>query len=212
MTKKCLAVALSLLFLLPAGAQAAETTVTKSVTERTPDSTSTTSTTVTTETPATSKTEMHWETEEHAAPTGARVINFADFDLNRDGLLSLDEIGRMLFKLYDTDGNEIIDNKEFERRAVVTVLPMERNTVISYDFDGDGRPDETKYTYQTFMQDTLLSRFDANKDGLSPHEFTNRFFNEADINNDHAVDLKEWQGSYTAAIDKANKERARFNK
>jgi hypothetical protein len=188
------------------------TTVKKTVTETTPDSTSV-HTTVTTDQPGATKTEVHWNTEEHSmAATGARTINFMDFDLNKDGILSINEIGQMLFKFYDTDGNQVIDNNEYERRAVVTVLPMEKNTVVSYDFDGDGRPDETKYTYETFTRDTLLTRFDKNKDGLSPHEFTGLDFLAADVNHDKVIDLKEWQGSYIASIDKTNKENARFNK
>jgi hypothetical protein len=174
----------------------------------------TTKETVTTTTrPETTKTEMTWETVEHSLPaTGARIINFMDFDLNKDSILSINEIGKMLFKLYDTDGNEIIDNVEFERRAVVTVMPMHKDTVIYYDFDGDGRADVEKHTYETFLKDTLLTRFDKNMDGLSPHEFTGLYFISADVNHDKAIDLKEWQGSYNATIDKANKSKARFNK
>jgi hypothetical protein len=190
----------------------ATTTVNKTVTESAPGETSV-HTTVTTQTPATSRTETHWKTEEHSlAATGTRVVNFMDFDMNKDGVLSRDEVGRMLFKLYDTDGNEVVDNIEYERRAVVTIMPMEKNTVVTYDFDGDGRPDETKYTYETFTRDTLLTRFDKNKDGLSPHEFMGMYFLSADVNDDKVVDLKEWQGSYNTVIDKANKENARFNK
>jgi hypothetical protein len=188
------------------------TTVRKTVTETTPGSTSV-RTTVTSDQPGETKTEVHWRTEEHSvSATGARIINFMDFDLNKDGILSVNEVGEMLFKLYDTDGNEVIDNNEYERRAVVTVMPMEKNTVVSYDFDGDGKPDETKYTYETFTRDTLLTRFDKNKDGLSPHEFTGLYFLSADVNRDKAIDLKEWQGSYIASIDKKNKDNARFNK
>jgi hypothetical protein len=216
------ALAACLLYALPAPADVTvketvtetpgSTTVRKTVTETTPDSSST-HTTVTTQSPETTKTETRWRTEEHSAsPTGTRVINFMEFDLNKDAILSISEIGQMLFKLYDTDGNQIIDNNEYERRSVVSVLPMEKNTVVSYDFDGDGRADETKYTYETFSRDTLLTRFDKNKDGLSPHEFMDMSFLSADVNHDKAIDLKEWQGSYTASIDKTNKENARFNK
>jgi hypothetical protein len=188
------------------------TVVKKTVTETAPDST-TVHTTVTTDEPGMVRTETHMKTEEHSVTiSGAHVINFMDFDLNKDGVLSRNEIGKMLFKLYDTDGNEIIDNKEYERRSIITVLPMQKDTMVSYDFDGDGKPDVTKYTYETFAQDTLLSRYDTNKDGLSPHEFTGLDFLAADVNHDHAIDLKEWQGSYISSIDKANKEKARLNK
>ncbi|MEZ0259933.1 MAG: hypothetical protein ACAH80_02930, partial [Alphaproteobacteria bacterium] len=96
--------------------------------------------------------------------------------------------------------------------AVATVLPMEKNIVITYDFDGDGLADKTQHTQETFSRDTLLTRFDSNKDGLSPHEFMDMHFNEADVNNDKVVDLKEWQGSYIPRLDKLNKQKAQVNK
>lgn len=176
----------------------AGTTVKKTVTETSGDS---------------STTETYWKTIETSLPAvGTRTFNFMDFDLNHDGVLSINEVGKMLFKLYDTDGNGVIDNNEYERRAVLTVVPMQKNTTVSYDLDGDGIADVTKYTYETFMQDTLLTRFDKNRDGLSPHEFTGLDFLAADVNHDKVIDLKEWQGSYIASIDKLNKENARFNK
>src|SRR5882724_3912329 len=65
------------------------TTIKKTVTETAPDSTSV-HTTVTTESPATTKTETHWSTEEHSvSATGVRLINFVEFDLNKDGILSI---------------------------------------------------------------------------------------------------------------------------
>lgn len=157
------------------------------------------------------RVELHWETTEHTIPTGARGINFLDFDVNKDTVLSLDEIGRMLFKLYDTDGNEVIDNNEYERRAVVTVMPMEKTTTVTYDFDGDGMTDKVVRSYDTFLRDTQLSRFDANKDGLSPHEFTGDAFLHTDINKDGTVELKEWQSSYIATLDKKLRDDAALN-
>ena len=196
----------------PSGAMLTKKTVTETMPDAPPAATTTTTVT-TTDAPVVTKTETHWTTEEHSLPAiGSHVINFMDFDLNHDGILSAREVGDMLFKLYDTDGNQVIDNNEYERRAVVTVVPVEKTTKVSYDFDGDGKPDVTKYTYETFLQDTMLTRFDKNRDGLSPHEFTGLYFNEADVNHDHAIDLKEWEGTYIASIDKANKENARFNK
>jgi hypothetical protein len=174
----------------------ADTTVQKTVTVTTPAVA--TSTVTTTNTVSTT--------------TGPRDIGLLEFDMNSDKILSRDEVGRMLFKLCDADGNNIIDNNEYERRLLVTVKPIEKSTTVSYDFDGDGIADKTQTTDEVFMRETLLSRLDTNKDGLSPHEFTGRDFMEADVNHDHAVDLKEWQGSYNASIDASNKLKANVNK
>lgn len=183
-------------------------------------STTTTTTSTTTGKPVvTTKTqkdtvvsETHWSTtEKPVVPNGTRVVNFAEFDFNHDGILSRPEIGEMMFKVYDTDGNQVLDNNEFKRRAVLTVQPVEKTTVISYDFDGDGVIDQTQMTYEDFMRDTMLSRFDRNADGLSPEEFTGREFMVADINNDKGVDLSEFKASYNAAIDKQLQAKAQVN-
>lgn len=205
-------------FMLQMSPAFSETVTTTETTRESPTGI-TTKTTVTTDEPimaptsTSSTTSSTWTSEEHSTHvTGARVINFMDFDLVKDGLLSINEVGEMLFKLYDMDGNNVIDNIEYERRAVFTIMPMEKNTIVSYDFDGDGIADKTKYTQETFMKDTMLTRFDKNRDGLSPHEFMGTFFLAADINNDKAIDLQEWQGSYRPEIDKENRAKSPFNK
>jgi hypothetical protein len=154
-----------------------------------------------------------WEsTEKTMVPPGSRLFRLEDIDDNHDGMISRAEVGDHMFKMFDTDGNEVVDNIEYERKAVLTVVPVEKTTKITYDFDNDGKPDETKETGEDFMKATQLTRFDAKGDGLSPHDFMERDFLAADVNRDHVVDEKEWLGSYDALIDKKNKENARFNK
>lgn len=143
---------------------------------------------------------------------GSRAIHFEDFDVNRDNMLTADEIGEVLFKLYDTDGNQVIDNVEYERPAVLTISPMETTTKVTYDFDGDGIADKQVYTYDTFMQHSLLSRFDKNSNGLSAHEFTGKSFLEADVDKSKAIESKEWEGTYVASIDDKNRAEAALNK
>ena len=139
-------------------------------------------------------------------------INFGDLDLSRDGILSVNEISGSIFKLYDEDGNSLIDNNEYERRAVLNIIPAEKNTVVYYDYDGDGDVDETAYTYETFARDMQFSRFDAARNGISPHDFTKTSFNHADINNDRFVNEAEWQRTAIPVINTYSNRRASFNK
>ena len=146
------------------------------------------------------------------APLAPRRFNQMDFDIDRDGILSTAEVGDSIFKLYDADGNDVIDNIEFERRAVMTVVPMVSSTAAVYDFDNDGFADRTEYSYETFMAGTQLSRFDRNLNGLSAREFAGMSFTEADADNSKVIEPNEWRGLYIASLNRENREDARFNK
>lgn len=146
-----------------------------------------------------------------AVVPGVRTYRFLDFDLNNDLILSTTEVGEKLFKLYDTNDNNVIDNVEYDHRVALTVQPIEQNVTVSYDLDGDGIADKVTTTSNLFFERSRLSLFDKNGDGLSAHEFTGRSFLEADINDDKSVDLSEWKGSYIASIDEKNKAKAYIN-
>lgn len=171
-------------------------------------------TTVTTQAePVTSRSEMNvTTTEKTIAPADTRLYSVSDFDLNKDGILSTPEVGEKLFDMYDTDGNGMIDNIEYEKNTVLTVTPVEKTTTITYDFNGDGIADEQEKVYESFMRHTQLARFDNNKNGLSAREFVGQGFLEADIDGDKMISKKEWQGSYNAEIDRSNKIQGNLNK
>ncbi len=138
-------------------------------------------------------------------------IDFKAFDLNHDGILSRSEVGEELFYIFDQDGNHVLDNHEYDRKTVLTVIPMKSETETSYDFDDDGKVDATKFTYDTFTEQSGLARFEKTPGGLSPREFTDKGFNELDVNHDHVLDIAEWKGAYNEVIDRHNKEVARVN-
>lgn len=122
--------------------------------------------------------------------------NFSAFDLNKDGILDMAEVGTKLFYIFDTDGNEVIDNIEFENKKVMTIIPMEKETFKFVDYNGDGAADDTSYTHESFFKTSGLMRFDHNMDGLSPHEFVNEYFIALDDNNSKAIELDEWKEAY----------------
>jgi len=181
----------------------------KTVTETTPDSTSV-STTVTTDQQGTNGTVTHSKTETQDTTTDTRTVNLMDY--TTDGVLSPDEVGKMLFKIFDADGNGVIDSNEYERHYIIHFSPIEKNTVVTYRLNnGETTKETTTTTYDTFMRGTRLVDFDNNGKGISAHEFAGKSFNLVDINRDHAIDLKEWQGTYNASIDQANKANADIN-
>ena len=151
------------------------------------------------------------KTEQVLPKTGTRLINFMDFDLNQDKTLSTFEIGEMLFKLFDSDGNEVIDNVEYEHRNVMTVVPMEKETVISYDFDNDGQADRVERSYERVLEETKLSRFDNGGGGISPRDFAEKSFLEMDVNRSKMIELNEWRGAYIESIAEKNAKHVNLN-
>lgn len=143
---------------------------------------------------------------------GSRAIHFEDFDLNHDGNLTREEAGEMLFRLYDTDGNQVIDNIEYERKAVLSISPMNKTTKMTYDDNGDGVADKEEQTEEAIMEQTMLSKFDKDADGLSPAEFTGQRFNVTDVNKSHAIEKREWLGVYDGRINAQNRADAALNK
>ncbi|MDI1227647.1 MAG: hypothetical protein PSY14_08185 [bacterium] len=132
--------------------------------------------------------------------SAGKVINLANFDLNKNGMLSSFEVSEMLFKLFDTDTSGAIDNAEYDNKSVLTVAPMEKLTTLTYDYDNDGTADKTQYTFETFTKDTQLARFDLNKDGLSPAEFIGKPLAEIDTDKNGRIELMEWRGAYMSKI------------
>ncbi len=142
---------------------------------------------------------------------GVRVIDFMKFDANKDGILSRKEVGQELFYIFDTDGNEVIDNMEINNKNVYTFSPMKKETTVKVDFNDDGVADVNEYTIESFMDRSNLARFDKNDDGLSAVEFIGQSFLKLDDNNDKAVDIAEWQEAYTESLSPLAAEQERYN-
>ena len=137
-------------------------------------------------------------TEQGSQP--GKKITLSNFDLDKNGILSTTEVGEMLFKLFDRDTSGVIDASEYDFKAILTVVPMEATTTVSYDYNNDGIADSTQYTYDVFMQNTQLARFDKNKDGLTAHEFVEKPMTEADTDGSGSIDLAEWRNAYMTRI------------
>lgn len=141
----------------------------------------------------------------------ARMIDFAAFDNNGDGILTMGEVGTELFYIFDRDGNEIIDNQEFGRDSLMTIAPMEQETFTFVDRAADGDVETVTYSYDQFLQASQLVKFTNNGAGLSPEEFIQASFLEIDDNDDHAVDLEEWKEAYLPQSQPESAEQDRYN-
>ena len=139
-------------------------------------------------------------------------VNFSAMDLNHDGILSRSEVGRKLFYIFDTDGNEVIDNVEYGKNKVLTIIPLEKTELTMVDFDDDGKPDVTKYTSEQFADFSMLNRFDKDNNGLSAEEFIGLPFLKMDTNDDKGIDIEEWRAAYIASLSPESAKQYRYNK
>lgn len=146
--------------------------------------------------PALSAETVETTTQQVPPPPTKRIINLKEFDLDGNGILSTDEVGEMLYKVFDTNLSGALEPEEYKNKSMLTVVPMEKTVTVTYDFNNDGIPDKTVNTAETFMQETQLAKFDKNKDGLSPEEFVSLPFEDADMDRDGKVDLAEWRSAY----------------
>lgn len=130
---------------------------------------------------------------------GSTMVDYRQFDSNEDGVLSMQEVGEKLFYSFDRDGNQLIDNREFDRPMVMTFAPMSKETIQYVDFNSDGISDQTTTTQQDFMQRTGLSRFDEKGEGLSASGFIEMPIKKVDRDGSGQIDIMEWKQAYFAA-------------
>lgn len=144
-------------------------------------------------------------------PTDKDVVNFMDFDLNRDGTLSRDEVGEKLYKIFDRDGNEVIDNIEMKRRSIMVFTPMSKKTIEIIDYQSTAKPEKRIVTEEEFLEASQLIKFDKDKDGLSPLDFLGMPFNHVDVHTDKVIDLYEWKRAYAKSVKPLHEEQFYYN-
>jgi hypothetical protein len=138
-------------------------------------------------------------------------IDFMAFDRNHDGVLSANEIGAQLFYIFDADGNEVIDNIEFDQARVYTVGKVKKETTFSLDLNDDGIPDQVSTDVDYALEQSHLARFNNGGAKLSAREFIGDSFLRLDVNDDKAIDLKEWKQAYAKSVRPETAIQERYN-
>ncbi len=142
----------------------------------------------------------------------SNTVNLASFDLNNDGVLTRDEIGEKLFRIFDRDGNLLIDNIEMETPSLVLLSPMVKTKTVTIDYFSEKKPTQKVVTYEDFIRRSGLSRFDKAQDGLSPRDFLQMSFKEVNVKNDIAIDIYEWKRAYVRSLQRPlHMENYRYN-
>ena len=123
---------------------------------------------------------------------GVNQVQFSKFDVN-------------LFYMFDTDGNEVVDNIEWTNKNVMTIIPIEREQFTYFGANNDGNAEIATHSYESFYKASGLMAFDENQDGLSAEEFIGEGFEVLDINQDKVISLEEWEDVYLESRMKHNK-------
>ena len=135
-------------------------------------------------------------------------IEFGVFDVNNDGAYSMTEVGERLFKSFDRDSNGHIDNIEWDKKTVMTITPIEKETFKFIDYNDDGYTDTSTYTYETFFKASGLIKFDKNQNGLSAEEFIGVGFETLDDDENKLIDIEEWKEAYIQTLPKHAKQKS----
>ncbi len=144
-------------------------------------------------------------------PMGDKFVNFDEFDTNKDGILTQSEVGKRLFKMFDRDGNEVIDNIEMKKPKLVVFAPIDKKTTEIINYQSADMPTKQTVTHEEFMQQSRLAHFDKNKDGLSPLDFLDMTFYRVNVHKDGVIDLYEWERAYAESVRPRHEEPFNYN-
>lgn len=139
-------------------------------------------------------------------------VDFMSFDTNHDGVLSMREVGDVLFDAFDKDGNGAIDNIEYDQASVYTVIPMEITNLTFTDYDSDGVDEKVTLTKDEFLERSNLMRFDKDMDGLSPRDFMGSEVKAMDLNHNNLIEKDEWEREYALKVQPKANVAKRYNK
>lgn len=145
-------------------------------------------------------------------PNPHRVINLDSFDLNHDGFFEHDEIGQVLFRIFDADDNLIIDNIEYTIPRIASFTPMKKKTVDTVVYRDYYKSTKVTVSQEEFLQLSRLSRFDRGQDGVSAKDFLEMPFNLVNADKtDKVIRIEEWKRAYADSVKPRHMEPYNYN-
>ncbi len=138
-------------------------------------------------------------------------VDFKEFDTNKDGQYSMQEVGEKLFTVFDQNNDTYVDNLEWDEKNMMTIIPMEAEVIQYIDTDNDKVAEATTYSYTEFYKRSGLMKFDDNKDGLSAEEFIGEGFEALDIDENKMIDMEEWKKAYVKSEKYPNANQKQYN-
>lgn len=125
-------------------------------------------------------------------------VTFYYYDTAHHNIVANAELTEQIFKIWDTDNNNVIDNHEYYNNAMVMYEPVEYSKRTYQDIDLDGLPELTKEEYTIRLQ-KLPGYATINtdkKEGVSVYEFTGFGFQAADLDDNNTVSYDELKKAF----------------
>jgi len=124
-----------------------------------------------------------------------KEISIDWLDINLDGRVTREEVGKYLFFYFDHDGNESLSRGEYRKAREMTFLPYDGDRITFVDIDHDGLNDGTDLTAETFTQKAVVGEYDPDE-GLIAKEILDEGYLKADSDRSKYIELDEWQKIY----------------
>ncbi len=116
----------------------------------------------------------------------------ATWDFNQDGKVTQLEVSRAIYKRFDSNGDESIDEQEYEAAKGKWIPERATATYAEWDGNRDGKLDY--FEFAEGLQTAEVSRgFDQNRDmEVTERELANGLFSSLDRDQNGRLDAEEW--------------------
>lgn len=138
------------------------------------------------------------ETTITRAPVKPGVVTFYYYDPKYGEIVTGSDLTNDIIALWDTNNNNVIDNREFYTNALVVYEPMEYTSRTYQDINGKMKLTKEEYTVRLQQLPAYRNLNKDGSEGLTLYEFTGVGFQDADINNDNQVDYDELKAAFFA--------------
>jgi Ca2+-binding EF-hand superfamily protein len=114
---------------------------------------------------------------------------FNNWDLNGNGVVETNEFSQSLRKLWDSNENDTIEVAEWNMYSSIWL--KKTTSFKKFDYNRDNSISK-KELIQGIAEDSIITTWDKNKDGLKLDEFCHMAFTIWDNNNNGYIDILEW--------------------
>ena len=115
------------------------------------------------------------------------------FDMNKDNVITVEEVSQTLFNTFDADRNRALEDFEYNNTIKINLRDFPQDD-YTYEFDNK------TYSYTQFTELTQINLFDDYNNGLKGQDLLNESFFQLDKNENGYITFEEWHDAYLNAV------------